>query len=118
ADLEIDGELREVIMQAPKNGFFYTLDRHTGELLRADNYVPVNWASGIDMATGRPILSEHGDFSKSPKIVWPSPAGGHAWHPMAFSPRTGLVYLPTTDAPMRYELTGPEEFFPGTHMRV
>ncbi|MDX9874100.1 MAG: PQQ-dependent dehydrogenase, methanol/ethanol family [Spongiibacteraceae bacterium] len=118
ADLELDGQLRQVIMQAPKNGFFYVLDRHTGELLRANNYVPVNWASGIDMETGRPILSEHGDFSKSPKIVWPSPAGGHAWHPMAYSPRTGLIYLPTTDAPMRYELTGHETFKPGTHMRV
>jgi glucose dehydrogenase len=55
ADLEIDGQMRKVIMQAPKNGFFYVLDRETGELLRANPYVTVNWASHIDMETGRPV---------------------------------------------------------------
>ena len=54
ADLKIDGQLRQVLMQAPKDGFFYVLDRKTGKLIAAKSYVPVNWASGIDMKTGRP----------------------------------------------------------------
>lgn len=95
ADLNIDGRVRQVLMQAPKNGFFYVIDRATGELLSAAAYVPVNWASGIDKATGRPIETGQGDYSTAPKLVFPSPAGGHNWHPMAFNAHTGLVYIPT-----------------------
>lgn len=94
ADIKIDGSLRKVIMQAPKNGFFYVLDRTNGQLLSAKNFVPVNWASGIDLKTGRPILTGAADYSKEPKVVQPSFLGGHNWHPMSFSPKTGYVYIP------------------------
>jgi quinohemoprotein ethanol dehydrogenase len=95
ADLDILGERRRVLMQAPKNGFFYVLDRATGELISADNYVPVNWASHIDLETGRPVETGRADWSEQPRMVMPAIVGGHNWHPMAFSPRTGLVYIPT-----------------------
>ncbi|VVN99935.1 Quinohemoprotein alcohol dehydrogenase ADH-IIG [Pseudomonas fluorescens] len=94
ADIKIDGVVRKVIMQAPKNGFFYVLDRTSGQLLSAKNFVPVNWASGIDMKTGRPIFTGAADYSKGPKVVQPSFLGGHNWHPMSFSPKTGYVYIP------------------------
>ena len=95
ADLEHFGETRQVLMQAPKNGFFYVLDRATGELLSAKNYVPVNWASHIDLETGRPVETGEGDWSQEQKLVTPGPFGGHNWHPMAYSPNSGLVYIPT-----------------------
>jgi quinohemoprotein ethanol dehydrogenase len=98
ADLRIGDRVRQVLMQAPKNGFFYVLDRATGELLSAEPYVPVNWASHIDMETGRPVEMAAADYSDAPKLVFPSPAGGHNWHPMAFNPDTGLVYIPTLEA--------------------
>ncbi|HEY5755102.1 MAG TPA: PQQ-dependent dehydrogenase, methanol/ethanol family [Steroidobacter sp.] len=96
-DLTIGGTVRKVLLQAPKNGFFYVLDRATGELLSAEKYVDVNWASHVDLKTGRPVLTGRGDYSKGPKRVAPGPFGGHNWHPMAFSPKTGLVYIPTLD---------------------
>jgi PQQ-dependent dehydrogenase (methanol/ethanol family) len=102
ADLEIAGAVRKVIMQAPKNGFFYVLDRATGELISAEPYVGVTWASGIDKASGRPIETEQSDYRNAPKLVSPGPEGAHNWHPMAFSPRTGLVYIPAVDAPFWY----------------
>ena len=94
ADIEMNGSVRKVIMQAPKNGFFYVLDRTNGKLLSAKNFVPVNWASGIDLQTGRPILTGAVDYSKEPKVVQPSFLGGHNWHPMSYSPKTGYVYIP------------------------
>ena len=94
ADINIAGSVRKVIMQAPKNGFFYVLDRSNGKLLSAKNFVPVNWASGIDLQTGRPILTGAADYSKEPKVVQPSFLGGHNWHPMSYSPKTGYVYIP------------------------
>nr|WP_218042608.1 PQQ-dependent dehydrogenase, methanol/ethanol family [Steroidobacter gossypii] len=96
-ELQIGGATRKVLMQAPKNGFFYVLDRATGELLSAEKYVEVNWASHIDLKTGRPVLTGKADYSKGPKRVAPGPFGGHNWHPMAFSPKTGLVYIPTLE---------------------
>lgn len=99
ADIEIFGETRQVLMQAPKNGFFYVLDRVTGELLSADKFVPSNWASHVDLATGRPIETGAGVYADAPKIVFPGPAGGHSWHPMAYSPLTGLVYIPALEVP-------------------
>ena len=88
-------------MQAPKNGFFYVLDRATGELLSADKYVDVNWASHVDAKTGRPVETGKGEWKDGAGFVIPGPAGGHNWHPMAFHPGTGLVYIPT------YALTYP-----------
>lgn len=99
ADMEFDGELRQVIMQAPKAGFFYILDRATGELLSADPYVPVNWATHVDLETGRPQLNPEVDydFGTDPAYVEPSGMGGHAWNPMAFNPENGLVYIPAIE---------------------
>ena len=96
----IDGRTRAVIMQAPKNGFFYVLDRATGELLAADPYTITNWAKSIDMQTGRPIVEAAADYGATgkPFLAMPGPAGGHSWQPMAFSPLTGLVYVPVMDA--------------------
>ncbi len=102
ADLEIAGEVRQVIMQAPKNGFFYVLDRATGQFISAENYVPVTWASHVDAETGRPVEVPEGQYLDQPKIVHPGPAGGHNWHPMSFSPRTGLVYIPIVENRLGY----------------
>jgi quinohemoprotein ethanol dehydrogenase len=96
ADLEIGGRMRKVLMQAPKNGFFYVIDRATGELLSANNFVPVNWASAVDMKTGRPIqnIAARVDKTGKPSVVVPGPGGAHNWQPMAYDPQTGLVYIP------------------------
>ncbi len=102
ADLDIDGHVRKVLMQAPKNGFFYVLDRATGELLSAKNFTYVNWTRGIDPKTGRPIPNPKADYAASPKLIFPGQAGAHNWQPMSFSPQTGLVYIPVIDAPMVY----------------
>ncbi|SLK10158.1 quinohemoprotein ethanol dehydrogenase [Novosphingobium mathurense] len=101
-DLEIDGKPRKVLMQAPKNGFFYVLDRSTGELLSAEKYTTVTWADRVDLKTGRPVMTAQGDYSKETKLVWPSEAGGHNWPPMAYSEETGLVYIPVLEAPMTF----------------
>ncbi|MEP2236638.1 MAG: PQQ-dependent dehydrogenase, methanol/ethanol family [Alteripontixanthobacter sp.] len=104
ADLEIDGEQRQVLMQAPKNGFFYVLDRATGEFLSGEPYVAVNWATGIDPDTGRPIENPETRIDKTgrPALVTPGALGGHNWHPMAFHPGEGLVYIPAFEAAMLY----------------
>lgn len=102
ADLEIEGEQRKILMQAPKNGFFYVLDRATGELLSAEKYVRVNWASHVDLKTGRPVLTEEGNYRDRPRLVYPSMAGGHNWMPMSYSPQTGLVYIPAIDVPFLF----------------
>ncbi|PZN32883.1 MAG: PQQ-dependent dehydrogenase, methanol/ethanol family, partial [Proteobacteria bacterium] len=93
AELDIDGRTRKVIMQAPKNGFFYVLDRETGEFLSAEPFVYVNWASRID-ENGRPVINPEAIYKDRPAVVFPSGAGGHNWQPMAFNPDTGLVYIP------------------------
>lgn len=104
ADLEIEGRQRQVLLHAPKNGFFYVIDRATGELISAEPYVDVTWARVIDMATGRPIINPEARYGERPVIVKPSAAGGHNWHPMAFSPATGLAYFPVFDSGMVYAL--------------
>lgn len=104
ADLEIDGEERRVVMQAPKNGFFYVLDAASGELISAENFVPVNWATHVDLETGRPVEIEAARYDRTGEahIVFPGPQGGHNWHPMAFNPQTGLVYIPTREQSTGY----------------
>ena len=95
ADLQIDGKPRKVLMQAPKNGFFYILDRATGELISAEKYVPLNlWATHIDLKTGRPVLTKDAMYGEKPVLITPAVAGAHNWQPMAYSPITGLVYFP------------------------
>jgi quinohemoprotein ethanol dehydrogenase len=94
AELAIDNRLRKVLLQANKNGFFYVLDRRTGEFLSAAPFISgITWASGIDVKTGRPIEFP-GVADASPKLLSPEPNGGHNWNPMTFHPGTGLVYLP------------------------
>ena len=104
ADLIIDGHPRKVLMQAPKNGFFYVIDRTNGQLISARNYVQVNWATGIDMRTGRPIENPEARYYRTgrPFIGIPGAAGGHDWQPMSFDPQTGLVYIPAQDAGFPY----------------
>lgn len=106
AELPIDGRQRKVLMQAPKNGFFYVLDRKTGELLSAKNIVPVNWAKGIDMKTGRPIVDDQAAAywkDGKRKLVTPAFWGAHDWHPMSYNPQTGLVYIPAHIMSAYYE---------------
>ncbi len=103
ADLEIDGKMRKVIMQAPKNGFFYVVDRASGEFISANNFVPINWATHVDSATGRPVENPDARYSgKAPHLQLPGPLGAHNWQPMAFNPDTGLVYIPAQEAPWVY----------------
>jgi PQQ-dependent dehydrogenase (methanol/ethanol family) len=104
ADLTLDGAQRRVVMQAPKNGFFYVLDAATGQLISAEKFAAVNWASGVDLATGRPIENPAARYEVTgqPAAVQPSSAGAHNWHPMAFSPQTGLVYLSASDNALVY----------------
>jgi quinohemoprotein ethanol dehydrogenase len=101
--LEIGGVTKKVLMQAPKNGFFYVLDRANGKLLSAHNFVPVNWASHIDLATGRPVeIKENLYDDHQAKIIWPAHFGAHNWHPMSYSPLTGLVYIPAQETSWAY----------------
>ena len=103
ADLEIEGKTRQVIMQAPKNGFFYVIDRKTGQLISANNYVPINWATHVDLETGRPVeIADARWPGKAPYLQTPGPLGGHNWHPMSFNPETGLVYIPAQELPSAY----------------
>ena len=93
AEMEIDGQQRSVLMQAPKNGFFYVLDRATGEFISAGEHVMTNWNLGFE-EDGRPIDNPEVRYGLEPKLVYPGPGGAHNWFPMAFSPRTGLAYFP------------------------
>ncbi|TNE56848.1 MAG: PQQ-dependent dehydrogenase, methanol/ethanol family [Alphaproteobacteria bacterium] len=102
AEIEFNGEPRKVIMQAPKNGFFYVLDRETGELLSAEKYGRANWATQVDMETGRPVENPDLEYIQELKEIAPAPGGAHNWHPMAYSPQTGLVYIPAIDATFFY----------------
>jgi quinohemoprotein ethanol dehydrogenase len=114
ADLTIDGKLRQVIMQAPKNGFFYVLDRATGEFISARPITAINWATGLDPKTGRPIenpQSRYGETGK-PWNAMPGPAGAHAWQAMSYDPLTHLVYLPVIDG--GFVFVGEKNFKPKT----
>jgi len=103
ADLKVDGKDRKVLMQAPKNGNFYVLDRETGEFISGKNYVNVNWMTGFD-ENGRPQIVPEARYSSTgkPWIATPSPFGGHNWQPMSFNPKTGLVYIPTREMGFPY----------------
>jgi quinohemoprotein ethanol dehydrogenase len=101
ATLKINGADRDVLMQASKNGFFYVLDRATGELLSADKFVAANWATHVDLKTGRPAENPDVDYTTGkPVIVFPSGVGGHNFNPMSLSARTGLVYIPSVHSGM------------------
>ncbi len=119
AELEFDGSPRKVIMQAPKNGFYYVLDRETGELLSAEPFIPINWAEKVDITTGKPVETGQGEYFYEPKMIFPSPLGGHNWHPMAFNPETGLVYIPATEVAAVYVMPEAEFVYqPGGRNRT
>ncbi len=95
ADLTINGKPRKVIMQAPKDGFFYILDRATGQFISGTPFVQVNWAKGFD-EKGRPMVNPEAFYGKDPITLYPTAGGAHNWSPMSYNPATGLVYIPTT----------------------
>lgn len=98
ADLKIDGVVRKVAMTAPKNGFFYVIDRTNGKLISAEPYAPVTWASHIDLATGRPVEAPGARYPDGTSfLLRPSSTGAHNWPPMAFSPKRRLVFIPTIE---------------------
>ena len=105
AEVENEGQLRQVLMQAPKNGYFYVIDRETGELLSATAFVPMTWSTGVDMATGRPVENPAARFYETgePFLLTPSGLGAHSWQPMSFSPETGLAYIPVQQLPVIYK---------------
>ncbi len=102
ADLEIEGSKRKVIMQAPKNGFFFVIDRTDGEFISAQNFVDVNWATGYD-DNGRPIELAAAEYKSGAYEAIPGPHGAHNWHPMSYNPNTGLVYIPAQGIPLVFE---------------
>ena len=108
ADLVINGQTRRVLMQAPKNGFFYVLDRTTGKLISAEKIGKVSWADHIDVKTGRPVETKDIRFETGDVTMWPSTLGAHSWQDMSYSPRTGLVYLPYMQAGTHFTRGKPE----------
>jgi quinohemoprotein ethanol dehydrogenase len=114
ADLDIGGRKRKALMQAPKNGFFYVLDRTSGELLSAQPYVPISWAKEVDKKTGRPVEMPGVRYTDNAAFLKPGPLGGHNWQPMSFNPQTGLVYIPAQDTLFIYSPDKKFEYKPGT----
>ena len=105
ADLEIAGNLRKVVMQAPKNGFFYVLDRRDGKLISAEKFAKVTWAEKVDMATGRPIETPQSDYREKPKWVSPGGIGAANWQPSAYNPETGLAYISARESTLLFHLS-------------
>ena len=105
ADITIGGAPRKVLFQAPKDGYFYVLDRATGEVISAKPYTAVTWATGIDPTTGRPLESVSARYEEGRQAapLAPGPLGGHSWHSMSYSPQTGLVYIPVQEAGFLYK---------------
>ena len=107
AELEIDGVKRKVLYHAPKNGFFFVIDRIDGTMISAEPFVDgINWATGYDLNTGRPIENPDARFYKTgkPFIAIPGALGAHNWHPMSYNPETGLVYIPAQQIPQGYDV--------------
>ncbi|MGO9632631.1 MAG: PQQ-dependent dehydrogenase, methanol/ethanol family [Steroidobacteraceae bacterium] len=102
ADLRIEGRARKVLMQASKDGFFYVLDRVSGEFISAQNFAYVNWTKRLDPKTGRPQPNPYAEYLGGPRLIFPSMAGAHSWQPMSYDSVTGLVYIPVLEAPMVY----------------
>lgn len=106
AELKLEGKTRKVLLHAPKNGFFYVIDRATGELLSAEKIGKVTWASHIDPETGRPVENPDARYKDGKEKVWPGPFGVHNWHAMSYNPNTGLVYIPTIEMAAVYKDSG------------
>ncbi len=98
ADITWEGKLRHVLLQPCKNGMFYVLDAASGKLLSAKAFTGVNWNTGVDMKTGRPIVVPESRYENKPFNLQPGVQGGHGWHANAYSPDTGLIYVATQDA--------------------
>jgi quinohemoprotein ethanol dehydrogenase len=109
ATLEIKGKPRKVLMQAPKNGFFYVLDRETGKLISAEKLGKVTWADHIDLATGRPVEKPGIRYESGQSVIYPFNSGLHSWMRMAYNPVTGLVYVPTMQMATRLHRGAPED---------
>jgi quinohemoprotein ethanol dehydrogenase len=125
ADLEIDGQVTKVLMHAPKNGFFYVIERQTGRLISAEPFAHVTWASRVDPETGRPVETPDARYADHREEIWPSATGAHSWHPMSFNPMTGLVYIPSIDLSTTFDDAGIDpaswrspdwQFDPGVHV--
>jgi len=113
ADIKINGKVRHVLMQAPKNGYFYVIDRKTGKFISGAPLQKITWAKGLDPKTGRPIINPEAYYDTKGTTVWPGAGGGHVWTAMSYNPNTGLVYVApgaassftyVEDANFKYEL--------------
>ena len=102
ADLVIDGRDVKAILHAPKNGFFYVIDRATGKLISAEPFTEITWASKVDLETGRPVETPGARYEDGSEFVVPGAIGAHNWPPMSFNPETGFVYIPTIHVGDRY----------------
>lgn len=105
ADMNIDGQDRKVLLQAPKNGFFYVLDRADGQLLKANKFATVNWASHVDLDTGRPVENPDMAYEDNAKWILPGPLGAHNWQAMSVDVANGIAYLPAQDNPLIYAMS-------------
>ena len=104
ADMEIDGEKKKVLLQAPKNGFFYVIDRSNGKVLRAHPFAAVTWATHVDLETGRPVENPEVDYSENGSFVLPGPLGAHNWQAMSVDLDAGLVYIPAQENAFFYAI--------------
>ncbi len=105
ADMTIDGVERKVLLQAPKNGFFYVIDRTDGKLLRANPFATVTWASHVDLETGRPVEVAANAYDKQAQWVLPGPLGAHNWQAMSIDAQAGIAYLPVQENPLIYAMS-------------
>jgi quinohemoprotein ethanol dehydrogenase len=104
--LVIDGKQHRVLLNAPKNGFFYVIDRDTGALLSAEKYAKVNWADHIDLKTGRPVENPEARANQGDFVMYPGAGGAHSSEAMSFDPLTRLVYIPTIESAWVYNDRG------------
>jgi len=105
-DVKVGGQTIKALLQAPKNGFFYLINRENGELLSAEKFGKATWASHVDLKSGRPVEVAGSRYEDGEELVWPGPWGAHNWHAMSYNPDTGLVYIPAFDMPGMYKDTG------------
>lgn len=106
ATLPVEGRPRKVLLHAPKNGFFYVIDRENGKLISAEKIARVTWAERIDLPSGRPVEVPGIRYESGEALIWPGPYGAHNWQPMAFNPGSGLAYIPVRDMPGHYDDKG------------
>ena len=106
ADLEVEGKPVKAMLHAPKNGFFYVIDRATGKLISAEPFADVTWASKIDLKTGRPVEVPGARYEDGQQLVTPGAWGAHNWPSMSYNPQTGLAYIPTIHQTLLYKDEG------------